>query len=53
MIIVTHEMGFAHDVSDKVIFMDNGVVYEQGTPEQIFENPQRVRTREFLQSYDK
>ena len=53
MIIVTHEMGFAHDVSDKVIFMDNGVVYEQGTPEQIFENPQKVRTREFLQSYDK
>ena len=53
MIIVTHEMNFARDVSDKVIFMDSGVVYEQGTPEQIFVNSQKKRTKEFLQSYDK
>lgn len=53
MIIVTHEMNFARDVSDKVIFMDKGVVYEQGTPEQIFSLSQKARTREFLQSYDK
>ncbi len=53
MIIVTHEMNFAKDVSDKVIFMDKGVVYEEGTPEQIFVNSARRRTREFLQSYDK
>lgn len=53
MIIVTHEMNFARDVSDKVIFMDNGVVYEQGTPEQIFVNSQKERTKEFLQSYEK
>lgn len=53
MIIVTHEMNFARDVSDKVIFMDSGVVYEQGTPEQIFVNSQKKRIKEFLQSYDK
>ncbi len=53
MIIVTHEMNFARDVSDKVIFMDKGVVYEEGTPEQIFVNSQKPRTKEFLQSYDK
>lgn len=53
MIIVTHEMNFARDVSDKVIFMENGVVYEQGSPEQVFGNPQNERTKEFLQSYEK
>lgn len=53
MIIVTHEMNFARDVSDKVIFMDKGVVCEEGTPEQIFVNTQNERTKEFLQSYDK
>lgn len=53
MIIVTHEMNFARDVSDKVIFMENGVVCEQGSPEQVFGNPQNERTKEFLQSYEK
>ena len=48
MIIVTHEMSFAKDVSDKVIFMDNGFVLEQGTSEQIFENPQEERTKQFI-----
>ena len=53
MVIVTHEMRFAHDVSDKVIFMDDGVILEEGTPEQIFENPKYERTKEFLLSYEK
>ncbi|MDR3120532.1 MAG: amino acid ABC transporter ATP-binding protein [Clostridiales bacterium] len=47
-IIVTHEMGFAREVSDRVLFMDDGVIAEQGTPEQIFGNPQNPRTKEFL-----
>ncbi|WP_277295788.1 amino acid ABC transporter ATP-binding protein [Streptococcus hyointestinalis] len=51
MIIVTHEMEFARDVSDRVIFMDKGVIAEQGTPQQIFENPQEERTKEFLQRF--
>ena len=51
MIIVTHEMAFARDVADQVIFMDGGVIVEQGSPEQVFENPQQERTREFLKSY--
>ena len=45
MIIVTHEMEFARDVSDRVIFMDKGVIAEQGSPEQIFENPKEERTK--------
>lgn len=53
MVIVTHEMRFAHDVSDKVIFMDDGVILEEGTPEQVFENPKNERTKEFLLSYEK
>lgn len=53
MVIVTHEMRFAHDVSDKVIFMDDGVILEDGTPEQVFENPKYDRTKEFLLSYEK
>lgn len=48
MVIVTHEMSFAKDVSDRVIFMDQGVIAEQGTPEEIFDHPKEVRTREFL-----
>ncbi|MGE5333470.1 MAG: ectoine/hydroxyectoine ABC transporter ATP-binding protein EhuA [Nitrososphaerota archaeon] len=48
MIVVTHEMGFARDVADRVIFMDGGVIAEQGTPEQIFTAPQNERTRTFL-----
>ncbi|WP_419885820.1 amino acid ABC transporter ATP-binding protein [Paenibacillus sp. B-A-8] len=48
MIVVTHEMNFARDVADRVIFMDNGEITESGTPEQIFDNPQQERTRVFL-----
>ena len=48
MIIVTHEMEFARDVSDRVIFMDKGVIAEEGTAEQIFTNPQKERAKEFL-----
>lgn len=51
MIIVTHEMEFAKEVSDRVIFMDKGVIAEQGTPQEIFENPREERTREFLQRF--
>ena len=51
MIVVTHEMGFARDVSSHVVFMDNGVVLESGTPEAIFNNPQEVRTQAFLARY--
>ena len=51
MVIVTHEMKFARDVSDKVLFLDKGVAAEYGTPQQVFENPQEERTRQFLQRY--
>lgn len=48
MLIVTHEMGFAKEVSDRVVFMDKGVIAEEGSPGQIFNNPTQERTREFL-----
>ena len=48
MIIVTHEMNFAKEVSDKVIFMDDGQILEQGDPEQVFNNPSKERTKQFL-----
>lgn len=48
MVIVTHEMGFAREVADRVLFIDGGVVLEQGTPEEIFGNPQNERTQTFL-----
>lgn len=48
MLVVTHEMGFAREVSDRVVFMNNGVIEEEGTPEEIFNNPKKERTREFL-----
>jgi len=48
MLVVTHEMGFAREVSDRVVFMDKGVIAEEGSPEQIFNNPAQERTREFL-----
>lgn len=48
MIVVTHEMSFARDVSNRVIFMDKGVICEEGTPEEIFVHPREARTREFL-----
>lgn len=51
MVIVTHEMEFARDVSDRVIFMDKGVIAEEGSPHQIFEHPQEERTREFLKRF--
>lgn len=51
MLIVTHEMDFAKDVSDRVIFMDKGVIAEEGSPEQIFEHPQEERTKAFLHRY--
>ena len=51
MIIVTHEMSFARDVADQVIFMDGGVVVEEGPPEAVFGNPQQERTRQFLEKY--
>ena len=50
MIIVTHEMNFAREVSDRVIFMADGVIQEEGTPEQIFNNPQNDRTKAFLEN---
>jgi len=49
MLIATHEMGFARDVADRVCFLDEGVILEQGTPQDIFTNPQQPRTRQFLQ----
>ncbi|KAB1438468.1 amino acid ABC transporter ATP-binding protein [Candidatus Galacturonibacter soehngenii] len=48
MLVVTHEMGFAKEVSDRVVFMDQGVIVEEGSPEQIFQNPTQERTKEFL-----
>lgn len=48
MVVVTHEMGFAREVGSRILFMDAGEIIEQGTPEDIFENPQNDRTREFL-----
>ena len=48
MVVVTHEMGFAREVSDRVIFIDEGIIMEQGTPEEVFENPQNPRTIDFL-----
>ena len=47
-VIVTHEMGFAKEVSDRVLFMDGGLIVESGTPDQMFNNPQNVRTKDFL-----
>ena len=51
MLVVTHEMGFARDVSSRVIFMDGGVIVEDGTPAEVFGNPKVPRTREFLSRY--
>lgn len=49
MLVVTHEMGFAREVASRVLFMDNGTVIEEGTPEQVLEHPQNERTKQFLQ----
>ena len=48
MIVVTHEMGFAREVADKVVFIDKGVIVEQGKPKQVLDNPQEIRTKSFL-----
>ncbi len=53
MVIVTHEMAFAHNVSDRVIFMDGGIIIENGTPEEVFEKSTNERTMQFLQRYNK
>ncbi len=53
MIIVTHEMSFAHDVSDKVIFMASGLIEESGTPEEVIDSPRNERTQQFLANYRK
>ena len=50
MLCVTHEMGFAREVADKVVFMADGVIMEEGSPEEIFNHPQNARTKQFLQS---
>ena len=50
MLVVTHEMGFAREVADRVVFMYDGVVLEEGTPQEIFTAPKHERTRQFLQS---
>lgn len=52
MIVVTHEIGFAHDVADRIIFMDGGLIEEEGTPRQVIDNPQSSRTREFLARFN-
>lgn len=51
MIIVTHEMAFARDVSNHVVYMNDGVICEEGTPEEIFKNPQKAETKEFLSRF--
>ncbi|GAV30947.1 ABC-type polar amino acid transport system, ATPase component [Coriobacteriaceae bacterium EMTCatB1] len=48
MLVVTHEMGFARDVADRVVFMDGGVIVEEGLPEEVFDNPKHERTKDFL-----
>ena len=51
MVVVTHEMAFAKEVGDRVVFMDQGVILEQGTPQEVFGSPKEARTREFLSRY--
>ena len=51
MVVVTHEMGFAREVADRVIFMDNGVIVEQGSPEELFTTPKNERTRMFIRGF--
>ncbi len=48
MVCVTHEMGFAREVADRVLFMDEGIIVEEGTPAEIFGNPKEKRTQDFL-----
>lgn len=53
MAVVTHEMGFAREVADRVVFMDGGIVVEEGNPQEVFDHPQNPRTKQFLRSVDK
>jgi polar amino acid transport system ATP-binding protein len=48
MLVVTHEMGFARDVASRAVFMDDGVIVEEGTPAELFDHPQHERTKDFL-----
>ena len=48
MVVVTHEMGFAREVADRAVFMDGGVIVEEGSPRDVFEHPQQPRTQDFL-----
>ena len=52
MVIVTHEMSFARDVADHIVFMDGGVIVEEGPAEQVINRPQHQRTRAFLAKYE-
>ena len=51
MLVVTHELGFAYNVADRVVFIEGGLVHEQGTPQQVLLHPRQERTREFLRSH--
>jgi putative lysine transport system ATP-binding protein len=53
MLVVTHEMAFARDVSNKVVYMNEGYIWEQGTPEEVFGNPQKQETKDFLSRFRK
>ena len=53
MAVVTHEMGFAREVADRVVFMDGGIVVEEGNPQEVFDHPQNPRTKQFLRAVDK
>jgi ABC-type polar amino acid transport system ATPase subunit len=48
MVVVTHEMGFAREVGDRILFMDEGIIAEENTPAELFQNPQNPRTQSFL-----
>jgi len=53
MVVVTHEMAFAREVADRIIFMDNGVIVEEGSPEELFGNPKNERTKMFIKGFNK
>ena len=52
MVVVTHEMAFARDISDYIIFMDQGVIVEEGTPDEVINHPKEERTKSFLSRYE-